>query len=266
MRSDASKARAAHQCAKIPTAQAAHEICPLHLATPHTAMRGTKAAAARANRAPIQGPLAGGAARTGASAEQRAPTPQRLKQLARLQPRPSQRHTAHVACESRRSNSALSKHVAPHSACQKNGPVPCIRGRLHFVLLLYKIWNLACKIRGSIVVSISACHAEDPGSIPGRGALLTQRLRNRNANSAPGTSHLASVHRSGDGLSRNAAPGQFRTQRAQPTTPRQHGERNVLDLVAWDPPLGRRHSGVTCAHRRSAQRTSRRRAFESSLG
>ena len=25
-------------------------------------------------------------------------------------------------------------------------------------------------IRGSIVVSISACHAEDPGSIPGRGA------------------------------------------------------------------------------------------------
>ena len=26
-----------------------------------------------------------------------------------------------------------------------------------------------CKIRGSIVVSISACHAEDPGSIPGCG-------------------------------------------------------------------------------------------------
>ena len=26
------------------------------------------------------------------------------------------------------------------------------------------------KIRDSIVVSISACHAEDPGSIPGRGA------------------------------------------------------------------------------------------------
>ena len=24
-------------------------------------------------------------------------------------------------------------------------------------------------LRGSIVVSISACHAEDPGSIPGRG-------------------------------------------------------------------------------------------------
>ena len=27
------------------------------------------------------------------------------------------------------------------------------------------------KILGSIVVSISACHAEDPGSIPGRGVL-----------------------------------------------------------------------------------------------
>ena len=25
------------------------------------------------------------------------------------------------------------------------------------------------QMRGSIVVSISACHAEDPGSIPGRG-------------------------------------------------------------------------------------------------
>ena len=29
-----------------------------------------------------------------------------------------------------------------------------------------------CYIRGSIVVSISACHAEDPGSIPGRGGFL----------------------------------------------------------------------------------------------
>ena len=36
----------------------------------------------------------------------------------------------------------------------------------------------AC-LRDSIVVSISACHVEDPGSIPGRGAdtfpLLTQQ-------------------------------------------------------------------------------------------
>ena len=30
--------------------------------------------------------------------------------------------------------------------------------------------------RGSIVVSISACHAEDPGSIPGRGVLFGSRV------------------------------------------------------------------------------------------
>ena len=30
------------------------------------------------------------------------------------------------------------------------------------------------QIRGSIVVSISACHAEDPGSIPGRGVFNHQ--------------------------------------------------------------------------------------------
>ena len=33
-----------------------------------------------------------------------------------------------------------------------------------------------CQIRDSIVVSISACHAEDPGSIPGRGVMLPRRL------------------------------------------------------------------------------------------
>ena len=32
------------------------------------------------------------------------------------------------------------------------------------------------QIRGSIVVSISARHAEDPGSIPGRGILLSEQL------------------------------------------------------------------------------------------
>ena len=31
--------------------------------------------------------------------------------------------------------------------------------------------DMTGKIRGSIVVSISACHAEDPGSIPGRGVI-----------------------------------------------------------------------------------------------
>ena len=31
-------------------------------------------------------------------------------------------------------------------------------------------------IRGDMVVSISACHAEDLGPIPGRGALAAQRM------------------------------------------------------------------------------------------
>ncbi len=30
--------------------------------------------------------------------------------------------------------------------------------------------QMLCAVLDSIVVSISACHAEDPGSIPGRGA------------------------------------------------------------------------------------------------
>ena len=34
--------------------------------------------------------------------------------------------------------------------------------------------------RDSIVVSISACHADDPGSIPGRGAILSGLRRNKN--------------------------------------------------------------------------------------
>ena len=41
----------------------------------------------------------------------------------------------------------------------------------HMIKFSYKqtiMENLAA-FRGSIVVSISACHAEDPGSIPGRG-------------------------------------------------------------------------------------------------
>ena len=33
-------------------------------------------------------------------------------------------------------------------------------------------FQIACAFRGSIVVSIAACHAEDPGSIPGRGVCV----------------------------------------------------------------------------------------------
>ena len=35
--------------------------------------------------------------------------------------------------------------------------------------LCFAFATLTCQIRDSIVVSISACHADDPGSIPGRG-------------------------------------------------------------------------------------------------
>ena len=41
-----------------------------------------------------------------------------------------------------------------------------------------------CQIRGSIVVSISACHAEDPGSIPGRESLCPTDCYSPNANSS----------------------------------------------------------------------------------
>ena len=34
------------------------------------------------------------------------------------------------------------------------------------------LFYFPCRFRGSIVVSISACHAEDPCSIPGRGVLF----------------------------------------------------------------------------------------------
>ena len=41
-----------------------------------------------------------------------------------------------------------------------------------------------CQIRGSIVVSISACHAEDPGSIPGCGGFCPTDCDFPNANSS----------------------------------------------------------------------------------
>ena len=40
------------------------------------------------------------------------------------------------------------------------------------------------RIRCSIVVSISACHAEDPGSIPGGGGLFAQDRRGMLGSSA----------------------------------------------------------------------------------
>ena len=45
---------------------------------------------------------------------------------------------------------------------------------------LATIRKFISQIRDSIVVSISACHAEDPGSIPGRGVLLAATWMQRN--------------------------------------------------------------------------------------
>ena len=48
----------------------------------------------------------------------------------------------------------------------------------HFLLALsLPLMSSALRqIRDSIVVSISACHAEDPGSIPGRGVCTCSRI------------------------------------------------------------------------------------------
>ena len=44
---------------------------------------------------------------------------------------------------------------------------------MHVVMIVIEIFIVnVCVVLGSIVVSISACHAEDPGSIPGRGVPL----------------------------------------------------------------------------------------------
>ena len=53
-----------------------------------------------------------------------------------------------------------------------------VSGFLNFGSLVIRFLNMrgACtgvnRFRDSIVVSISACHADDPGSIPGRGVLF----------------------------------------------------------------------------------------------
>ena len=51
---------------------------------------------------------------------------------------------------------------------------PC-RG---FVSSVGLLGGQKCQFRDSIVVSISACHADDPGSIPGRGVFRFVGPRN----------------------------------------------------------------------------------------
>ena len=51
---------------------------------------------------------------------------------------------------------------------------------------VYIVGPFTFEFLGSIVVSISACHAEDPGSIPGRGNLNLQVSQARARARAPG--------------------------------------------------------------------------------
>ena len=60
----------------------------------------------------------------------------------------------------------------PSAAC------PC-RGARRFATRVPHTESRTLQIRGSIVVSISACHADDPGSIPGRGDVCTLCARER---------------------------------------------------------------------------------------
>ena len=58
-------------------------------------------------------------------------------------------------------------HVAAESCTIA---IRSVSSHMHITLIF--LLESKSRIRRSIVVSISACHAEDPGSIPGRGALL----------------------------------------------------------------------------------------------
>ena len=51
---------------------------------------------------------------------------------------------------------------------------------------VYIVGPFTFEFLGSIVVAISACHAEDPGSIPGRGNINPQLPQARARARAPG--------------------------------------------------------------------------------
>ena len=70
-----------------------------------------------------------------------------------------------------RSFTAACNRAAASSSLTHQGPralTPGMFGQTHGTSFMY--------IRGSIVVSTSACHAEDPGSIPDRGGVNTAPL------------------------------------------------------------------------------------------
>ena len=56
--------------------------------------------------------------------------------------------------------------------CLTNGAPTFTYAPVYKIRKLQVVW--INNIRGSIVVSISACHAEDPGSIPSGGVFLPQ--------------------------------------------------------------------------------------------
>ena len=59
--------------------------------------------------------------------------------------------------------------LVPGASFQEQHDCPSLLDGDHEKLAIYILEATDLQIRGSIVVSISACHAEDPGSIPGRG-------------------------------------------------------------------------------------------------
>ena len=59
--------------------------------------------------------------------------------------------------------------LVPGASFQEQNDCPSLLDGDHEKLAIYILEATDLQIRGSIVVSISACHAEDPGSIPGRG-------------------------------------------------------------------------------------------------
>ena len=60
------------------------------------------------------------------------------------------------------------RSACPPNQCVWMRAVSGVSGRRHAQTMMWYLWQ-ANHIRGSIMVSISACHADDPGWIPGRG-------------------------------------------------------------------------------------------------
>ena len=71
-----------------------------------------------------------------------------------------------------RSFPRLSVSRLPSNCLTKLPAAGCLSAVLRLCLISVCAGLQLQQVRGSIVVSISACHAEDPGSIPGRGVAM----------------------------------------------------------------------------------------------